>query len=141
MKKRFLSILTFVLTLIVAVPLFTACNDNKDSYTISFVKYETTTKYTDLNYNTAIVEVVDLSNSKSFKAEDFKVVVNGTKVDGSSLITGFQQESYEDFDTCTAIHSQSVIAEKNEITTITIVFGIDDINQIEGLYYKSKKLN
>jgi len=141
MKKRFLSILTFVLTLIVSVPLFSACKDNKDNYTISFVKYETTTEYTDLNYQTAIVEVVDLSNSKSFNARDFKVVINGTKVVGSSFITGHEQTSYEDFDTCTATHSQYVIVEKNKTTTLTIVFGIEDINQIEGLYYKNKKLN
>ena len=142
MKNKLLSILTFVLTLIVAVPILSACNDNKETYNMSFIKYETTTEYTDLNYHTAVIEVSKLSNSKIFKASDFKVLVNGTKLAGSSFITGAEHESYDDFDTYIATHSQTITVDKYDNTTIiTIVFGVEDINQIETLYYKNIKIN
>ena len=143
MKKKILSILTLVLTLIVAVPLFSACkeSDKKEKYSISFIKYETTSEYTDQNYQTAVVQVSDLSNSKSFDASDFKVVINGEHLSGSSFITGSKYESYDDFDVNTATHSQTIIANRFNTTTITIVFGIENVEQIESLYYKNKKLN
>lgn len=146
MKNKFLSIITFVLTLIVITPLFCACGNKDEDYTMTFVKYEATTQYTDQNYNTATVNVINFSEDKSisFNASDFYVNVSGNKVYGSNFITGFKtgfkQNSGVTTETYTAELEQSVSIKKEHASDLVIVFEIDNVDQIESFYYKDKKL-